>query len=79
MRMGSRRPCNSEKGAQTSGPQAYPKIYSELDSVATSMPTPNTRATLPVELEKTAESKVEQILVKARMIPVQSLDRVTKG
>jgi hypothetical protein len=47
--------------------------------VATSTPTPNTCATLLVELEKTAESKVEQILVNARMAPVQSLERVTKG
>jgi hypothetical protein len=42
-------------------------MYRELDSVATSTLTPNTWATFLVDALKMAESKVEQILVKARI------------
>jgi hypothetical protein len=68
-----RRPLSSDSGAQMSGPDAYPTMYSELDRTETSRPTPKCFETFWDEELKMAESKVEQILVKASMAPIYTL------
>jgi hypothetical protein len=60
MMIGGRLPYNSEKGAQTIGPNAYPRTNREVPSVATSLPTPNS-ASRPVDAsEKILEEKVAE-------------------
>lgn len=49
---GSRRPFNSENGAQMIGPVANPRTYSDTPSTPTSDDTPNCCATTRVALEK---------------------------
>jgi len=51
-------------------------MYSELDKVETSMPTPKRLATALVEELKMAESNVEQILVNASMALIQILEHM---
>lgn len=69
-KMGGFRPCNSENGPQTSGPNAYPRTYNDVERVAVTVPTRKTWATACVEEENKDEVNVLQRDVYASIAPI---------